>query len=229
MVIEMTKQQYIDKGMVHLEMTEELKQHCIELAKTYESIGREHHIGEPRWCYYCYELSCKETGFSYYNILDGVTGILSPEDSAELRLEVKSREESRQLTQYKLENATIKNSNQYIKLCYPLYEDMVIYGLDSFEVKTAYYSNFYTKILWAWGDIMLGGHRTWYNPFITPYNHIEDWHFSGIKCIETQEIFDTPGQAAKAVGLKSKTSILKALNDYNRTASNYHWVCLDKP
>lgn len=42
--------------------------------------------------YYCYELTCKETGFSYYAILDGINGILSPEDSAELKLEVKDKQ-----------------------------------------------------------------------------------------------------------------------------------------
>ena len=32
-----------------------------------------------------------------------------------------------------------------------------------------------------------------FNPFTVPYNLIEDWEFKGIKCIETQEKFDTPG------------------------------------
>jgi len=69
---------------------------------------------------------------------------------------------------------------------------MVIYGLDSFSVSIAY-ENHYTGSLWSWGDIMLGGYLTCYDWRTTPYNLIDDWHFNGIKCIETQEIFDTPG------------------------------------
>lgn len=209
-------------------MTEELKNHCIELARTYRFVSQALCMNDPNRFYYCYELTCKDTGFSYYHILDGLTGILSKEDIAEMKLEVKDSQQLRELTQYVIENATINNPNQYIKLCYPVYEDMVIYGLDSFSVSIAY-ENHYTGSLWSWGDIMLGGYLTCYDWRTTPYNLIDDWHFNGIKCIETQEIFDTPGQAAKAVGLKSKTSILKALNDYNRTAANYHWACLDKP
>lgn len=227
----MTKQQYMDEKWVHLDMTDEFKQHCFEVARNLESLWKKYTINDPNRFYYCYELTCKETGFSYYAILDGITGILSPEDSAELKLEVKDKQQLRELKQIKLENATIRNPNQYVKLCYPLYEDMVIYGLDSFEVSIAY-ENHYTGALWSWGRLILGiwgGGHICFNPFTVPYNLIEDWKFKGIKCIETQEIFDTPGQAAKAVGLKSKTSILKALNDYNKTAANYHWACLDKP
>lgn len=40
---------------------------------------------------------------------------------------------------------------------------------------------------------MLGGYLTCYDWRTTPYNLIDDWHFNGIKCIETQEIIDTPG------------------------------------
>ena len=225
----MTKQQYIDKRMIHLEMTEELKNNCIELAKTYRFVSKALVMNEPKWCYYCYQLKCKENGFTYYHILDGVTGILSKKDRDELMLEVKTKEQLAELSQFKLKKATIMNPNQYIKLCYPVYEDMIIYGLDSFEVSIAHFDNYYIGCLWAWGDIMLGGYGSCYDWRTTPYNLIDDWYFSGIKCIETQEIFNTPGQAAKAVGLKSKTSILKALNDYNKTAANYHWVCLDKP
>lgn len=217
--------------MVHLEMTEELKNHCIELARTYRFITKALVMNDPNRFYYCYQLTCKDTGFSYYHILDGITGILSKEDIAEMKLEVKDSQQLRELTQYVLENATINNPNQYIKLCYPVYEDIVIYGLDSFEVSIAY-GNRYTGVLWSWGRLMLGlcGYGfICHDSFTVPYNLIEYWKFKGIKCIETQEVFDTPGQAAKAVGLKSKTSILKALNNYNKTAANYHWACLDKP
>ena len=52
--------------------------------------------------------------------------------------------------------------------------------------------------------------------------------YKGIKCIETGQLFDTVGQAAKAVGLKSKSSILKCLNNSNKTAAKYHWASLEK-
>ena len=40
---------------------------------------------------------------------------------------------------------------------------------------------------------MNGNGHICFNPFTVPYNLIEDWEFKGIKCIETQEKFDTPG------------------------------------
>lgn len=224
----MTKQQYIDKGMVHLEMTKELKQYCIELAKTNYFVSADLIENDyNRFCY-CYELTCKKTHNSYYHILDGIIGSLSKEDIEELMLEVKGKEQFMELTKYMVENATIGNPNQYFKLCYPVYEDMVRYGLDSFEVSLVY-AHYYTGSLWAWGNIMLNYPSIKYNRTTYPYNKISNWKFSGIKCVETQEIFSTPGNAARAVGLKSKTSILKALNDYNRTAAKCHWTCLDRP
>lgn len=60
------------------------------------------------------------------------------------------------------------------------------------------------------------------------YNDLENEIFKGIKCIETGQLFDTVGQAAKAVGLKSKSSILKCLNNSNKTAAKYHWASLEK-
>lgn len=156
----MTKQEYIDIKWVHLDMTDEFKQHCFEVARNLESLWKKYTINDPNRFYYCYELTCKETGFSYYAILDGINGILSPEDSKELKLEVKDKQQLIELKQIKLENATIRNPNQYVKLCYPLYEDMVIYGLDSFEVSIAY-ENHYTGALWSWGEINIRDMGKW--------------------------------------------------------------------
>lgn len=44
-----------------------------------------------------------------------------------------------------------------------------------------------------------------------------------VLCVETNEIYPSIREAARAVGLKSKNSILLALNDPNKTAKKYHW------
>ena len=51
-------------------------------------------------------------------------------------------------------------------------------------------------------------------------------NITGIKCIETGIVYPTPGKAAKAVGLKDKSSIIKVLNEPFRTAAKYHWIKL---
>lgn len=57
-----------------------------------EGLWKKYLQNDPNRFYYCYQLTCKETGFSYYAILDGITGILSADDSAELKLGVKDKQ-----------------------------------------------------------------------------------------------------------------------------------------
>ena len=51
-------------------------------------------------------------------------------------------------------------------------------------------------------------------------------NITGIKCIETGIVYPTPSKAAKAVGLKDKSSIIKVLNESFRAAAKYHWIKL---
>ena len=44
-----------------------------------------------------------------------------------------------------------------------------------------------------------------------------------VRCIETNEIFDSMSSAAKAVNLKSYTNISQCCHGKRKTAKGYHW------
>lgn len=112
------------------------------------------------------------------------------------------------------------NPEIFIELCPPLYEDIVKYGVDNFEFwvqafKTTRENAYYHQ----YEDI---------DRELICYNDFDDETFTGIKCIETEVIYKTAGEAARAHNLKSKNSILKALNDHTKTAAKMHWYSIDK-
>ena len=45
-----------------------------------------------------------------------------------------------------------------------------------------------------------------------------------IMCVETEEIFPSINEATRQMGLKSKNSIILALNNPDKTAKKYHWI-----
>ena len=49
-----------------------------------------------------------------------------------------------------------------------------------------------------------------------------------VLCIETGIIYPSIKEAARKMGLKSKNSIILALNNPNKTAKGYHWKRVEK-
>lgn len=152
-----------------------------------------------------YKLICNETGLTYLGILK----------------DFRYTETMNFVNDKRVRDLTVNNPRQYVKLCPALYEDLVLCGADSFDAVLDTANSCEEVALYNW-ELGLK-HRD------CLYNELEYETFTGVKCVETEEIFETPGQAAKAVGLKSKTSILKAINEPNKTAAKLHWISLDKP
>ena len=160
-------------------------------------------IDRSKYIYSLCVIHCLVTGFTYYWMLKGFKVI-----------------NDRYINSPELRSITIDNPAQYIKPCLALYQDIILYGKDNFDVHIRITNANKESVLY-WIEW-----HTEYNNFT--YNAIELQEFNWIMCIETNEIFETPGQAAKSVGLKSKTSILNCLNNPDKTAAKLHWVCLDK-
>lgn len=131
------------------------------------------------------------------------------------------REENEPWTNSKrLRDATIEKPEQFLSICPALYDDIIIYGKEDFDVSIHCTKTTKENVLYS---------KEWHEERTElTYNDFENETFKGIKCIETGQLFDTVGQAAKAVGLKSKSSILKCLNNSNKTAAKYHWASLEK-
>lgn len=54
--------------------------------------------------------------------------------------------------------------------------------------------------------------------------HLKESHpGKKVKCIETGIVYNSLGEAAKAVGLKCKSNITTAAKNPTRTAGGYHW------
>lgn len=49
-----------------------------------------------------------------------------------------------------------------------------------------------------------------------------------VRCIETQQIYSSNAEAARAVGIKSYGKIGVAAKDQTKTCGGYHWEYLDK-
>lgn len=174
-----------------------------------KSFSRPPHRGEAKHpeikTFAVYRLVCNDTGLSYYGILKDFT----------------YTETTNFVNDKRVRDLTVNNPRQYIKLCPPLYEDIVLYGAACFDAILDTANSCEEVALYNW-ELSLK-HRDFL------YNELEYETFTGIKCVETEEVFATPGQAAKAAGLKSKTSILKAINEPDKTAAKLHWISLDKP
>jgi len=160
--------------------------------------------------YLVYYLQCEDTKLYYYDIIDDLPtpyGIIFFIFS--------------DMDKYRIKNMTLYNPTQYIQKCFPLYHDIVIFGTNRFNfgICATGMSKEQALCCWAYNNSMRN--RSY-------YENVESCEFNGIMCLETGEIYPTVGKAAKAVGLKSRNSILKALNDYNKTAAKYHWCSLDK-
>ena len=128
---------------------------------------------------------------------------------------------------------TIDRLEQYITICQPLYRDIIIKGVKNFKLS---YINSCESLEENY-EYKESGHD-WltynYNFRIEhckkSYNKLGELerkkNITGIKCVETGMVYPTPGKAAKAVGLKDKSSIIKVLNEPFRTAAKYHWIKL---
>lgn len=119
--------------------------------------------------YAMYIITCLDNELIYFGILDNfvVEGLYNFDEDNRVR------------------DLTINNPKQYIATCLPLYEDIVLAGADMFTVRLRVCKCCAEVALHHWE---LGVERTDFT-----YNSLEIDNFTGIKCIETEEVFPTPG------------------------------------
>lgn len=168
--------------------------------------------------YVLYEIMSLSNKYRYYGMIENV----SPKEWYEVYDKVlKTRIRSYIVDEF-IKPRTIYKPEQYIKTCQPLYRDFIMNGIGDFKVLfircDAHIDYMFRELNW----------RIKYCE--KSYNKLGELeqkkNIKGIKCIETGIVYPTPGKAAKDVGLKDKSSIIKVLNEPFRTAAKYHWIKL---
>lgn len=162
-----------------------------------------------------YRIICKETGMEYYGILYNWSKRAYYAASCDKELA----------------DCTIKRPKKYMKSCPPLYDDLMEFGADEFTVQGWKFTTDEQEALEYIEKWKNGWNKgNCYNNMVEcnaePIQEKPTEPVAGIKCLETGIIYPTPGKAAKAVGLKDKSSIVKVLGKPDRTAAKYHWIKL---
>ena len=162
-----------------------------------------------------YMIVCNETGMFYCDILYNWS------KRAYYALSADKKE---------LVDCTIKKPKKYMKTCPQLYQDIMYFGCEAFDIRKLKFEKDEEKIL-KYMDWYVNGFNkaNCYNNLVEPEEvkecskQVENKPTTGIMCVETGVVYPTPGKAAKAVGLKDKSSIIKVLDRADRTAAKYHW------
>lgn len=174
--------------------------------------------------YVLYEIMSLSSKYRYYGFIKGVT----PKEWYEVYDKVLKTKVRSYIVDEFIKPRTIDKPEQYIYSCQPLYRDIIVNGVQDFKL-------FFIGCDSYSDDDNDSEFSTWiYRDRIEcckkSYNKLGELeckkNITGIKCIETGIVYTTPGKAAKAVGLKDKSSIIKVLNEPFRTAAKYHWIKL---
>lgn len=171
--------------------------------------------------YVLYEIMSLSSKYRYYGFIKDV----SPKEWYEVYDKVLKTKERNYIVDEFIKPRTIDKPKQYIYSCQPLYRDIIVNGIQDFKL-------FFIGCNSCLDDSDCSDWRYEYNIKYCKksYNRLGELekkkNITGIKCIETGIVYPTPGKAAKAVGLKDKSSIIKVLNEPFRTAAKYHWIKL---
>lgn len=165
-----------------------------------------------------YEIMYLSNKYRHYGMIENVS---SKEWYSVYDKVLKTRQRSYIVDEF-IKPRTIDNPKQYIQTCQPLYRDIIVNGVEYFKVLficcDANIEYIFHELDWR-----IKCCKKSYNKMaeLERKNNI-----TGIKCVETGIVYPTPGKAAKAVGLKDKSSIIKVLNEPFRTAAKFHWIKL---
>lgn len=171
--------------------------------------------------YVLYEIMSLSSKYRYYGFIKGVT----PKEWYEVYDKVLKTKVRSYIVDEFIKPRIIDKPEQYIYSCQPLYRDIIVNGVQDFKI-------FFIGCNSCLDDSICSDWRYEYNIKCCKksYNRLGELenkkNITGIKCIETGIVYPTPGKAAKSVGLKDKSSIIKVLNEPFRTAAKYHWIKL---
>ena len=165
-----------------------------------------------------YEIMSLSNKYRYYGMIENV----SPKEWYIVYDKVlKTRQRSYIVDEF-IKPRTIDNPKQYIQTCQPLYRDIIVNGVEDFKV-IFIRCDAHIEYMFRELECRIKYCEKSYNK-IGELEHKKN--ITGIKCVETGIVYPTPGKAAKSVGLKDKSSIIKVLNEPFRTAAKYHWIKL---